>query len=206
MEKGKIICTFSGAFEAAEKDGKRMLSGRATVYETARSDTGAWYRVVTGKGCFANSLADEKAKKIKCLVGHDDGRIVAAVQSGTLKFEDKEDGLYFTAELADTQDGRDIFELVRRGDVSECSYGAYVKKYERERDEETDVVTYRITEARLVEVSIVGWGAIPGTAVGVAAGMESEAAFFEADAEKRELEAAQAALDRRLAESEIKHR
>ncbi|MRB49464.1 HK97 family phage prohead protease, partial [Bacillus thuringiensis] len=76
-------------------------------------------------------------------------------------------GLKFRLLLPNTQLGRDVYELVQRGDLSQCSFGFYV---EDERWAEIDGVYHRnVTKiSELVEISLVSIPAYDDTSVSVA--------------------------------------
>ena len=61
--------------------------------------------------------------------GHDmDNALLARTKNETLKLSVTDSGLEFEAMIADTQVGRDTYELVKRGDISECSFAAIVRE------------------------------------------------------------------------------
>ena len=53
---------------------------------------------------------------------HDAGRVLGSEKSGTLKVADTKDGIYYKLYLPDTSDGRDVKELVKRGDFDGSSF------------------------------------------------------------------------------------
>jgi hypothetical protein len=80
-----------------------------------------------------------------------------------MKLYEDERGLYFEAELADTQEARDLHTLVARGDVDQMSFAFRVirQKWNEDRTERT------LTEVSLADgdVSIVTYPAYPATSV-----------------------------------------
>lgn len=100
------------------------------------------------RGAFTKTLRE--SKNIRALYAHEDNSILASTRNGSLKFEDREDGLHFEFELPNTRLGDDVQELVRTGLVDGCSFGMIVTKDEwsPRRDRRT------IKELRLFEVSL----------------------------------------------------
>ena len=100
------------------------------------------------KGAFTKTLRE--SKNIRALYAHEDNSILASTKNGSLTFEDRDDGLYFSFELPNTRLGDDVQELVRTGLVDGCSFGMIVTKDEWSpmRDRRT------IKELRLFEVSL----------------------------------------------------
>ena len=137
---------------AIEKPFGRTLSGLAIPY-------GKWSREISEP--FAPQFREKIARgafgelggaDIKLLFNHDGGALLARTRSGTMQLTDTAAGLRFTADIADTSIGRDVRELIARGDLSgEMSFGFYV-----DRDEWNPRRTERtVTAARLVELSVV---------------------------------------------------
>lgn len=130
----------------------RTLSGLAIPY-------GKWSREISEP--FAPQFREKIARgafgdlagaDIKLLWNHNPGALLARTRSGTMTITDTAAGLRFTADIADTTVGRDVRELIARGDLSgEMSFGFYV-----DRDEWNPRRTERtVTSARLVELSVV---------------------------------------------------
>lgn len=130
----------------------RTLSGLAVPY-------GKWSREISEP--FAPQFREKIARgafgdlagaDIKLLFNHNPGALLARTRSGTMTITDTAAGLRFTADLADTTVGRDVRELIARGDLTgEMSFGFYV-----DRDEWNPRRTERtVTSARLVELSVV---------------------------------------------------
>lgn len=70
-------------------------------------------------GAFTQAI---KTGDIRALVDHDAGRILARQKSGTLRLEERKDGLWFSMDLPSTREGKDIRKLVERGDLDAMSF------------------------------------------------------------------------------------
>ena len=88
---------------------------------------------------------------------------MARTKNGTMRLYEDEKGLYFEAELANTQEARDLYTLVARGDVDQMSFAFRVirQKYNEDRSERL------LTEVSLADgdVSIVTYPAYTATSV-----------------------------------------
>jgi hypothetical protein len=88
---------------------------------------------------------------------------MARTKNGTMRLYEDETGLYFEAELANTQEARDLYTLVERGDVDQMSFAFRVirQNWSKDRTERT------LTEVSLADgdVSIVTYPAYPATSV-----------------------------------------
>lgn len=100
------------------------------------------------KGCFSKTISE--SKNIRALYAHNDDQILASTKNGSLKLEDREDGLHFKFELPNTRLGDDTLELVRTGLVDGCSFGMQVMKDEWSKLRDKRV----IKELRLFEISL----------------------------------------------------
>src|SRR5699024_12311963 len=65
---------------------------------------------------------------VRCLIDHDNSRILGRTKSGTLSLEKDEIGLRFECTLPNTTYARDLYENVRVGNIDQCSFGFEVDK------------------------------------------------------------------------------
>jgi HK97 family phage prohead protease len=111
-------------------------------------------------GAFSKTL--QETPDVRLLANHE-GLPMARTKNGTMRLYEDETGLYFEAELADTQEARDLYTLVARGDVDQMSFAFRVirQNWSKDRSERT------LTEVSLSDgdVSIVTYPAYPSTSV-----------------------------------------
>ena len=74
-------------------------------------------------GAFTRTLAAASAGNIRAVFEHDGKSLLGRLGSGTLRLTEDSEGLAFELDLPDTTLGRDLAELVKRGDVAGCSFG-----------------------------------------------------------------------------------
>ena len=150
---------------------QRYISGYAVVFEQySRSFYDEWVEIVDRKA-FANTDMSD----VVMVVDHSQevGDVLARSRNGvgTLDISVDEHGVKFRFAVPDTTVGRDIVELIERGDISECSFAFWVKADEWRYDVpfgDTTMDERRILEvARLADLSIVVRGAYPTTSVAV---------------------------------------
>ncbi len=108
----------------------------------------------------------DKTADLVLFNGHDSSRLLARVSAGTLAIYLEPRGLRFTANLPATSDGRDVGELVRRGDLRGASF-AFRTITDRWHDEGGQLVRY-VEDARIHEISVVALPAYPTTSVQLA--------------------------------------
>lgn len=140
-------------------DGDKMtLKGYAAVFDSL-TRIGGYFDERIARGAFKSSLDND----VRALIDHDHGRVIGRTKSGTLRMAEDDKGLAVEIDLPDTTDGRDLRELVGRGDIDGMSFGFRVTKEEWDETQEPAVRT--IHEVELFEVSAVTFPAYPDTSI-----------------------------------------
>jgi HK97 family phage prohead protease len=142
----------------AAEDGTLRLSGYAAVFN--ESSVPLPFKETIAPGAFRKTLTE--TPDVRLLVNHE-GLPLARTKNGTLTLSEDSKGLYFTADLANTSDARDIHELVARGDVDQMSFAFRVIRQKWSEDRSRRV----LTEVSLSDgdVSVVTYPAYPTTNV-----------------------------------------
>ncbi|WP_019342827.1 HK97 family phage prohead protease [Stutzerimonas stutzeri] len=99
----------------------RKLTGYAARFNV-ETDLGEFVEVIR-PGAFTRTLAAASAGNIRAVYEHDGKSLLGRLGSGTLRLTQDSEGLAFELDLPDTTLGRDLAELVKRGDVAGCSFG-----------------------------------------------------------------------------------
>ena len=139
--------------EARAEGGSMRLSGYAAVFHD--SSVPLPFKEKIAPGAFRKTLSE--TPDVRLLVNHE-GLPLARTKNGTLRLEEDDRGLRFDADLADTQEGRDIYTLVERGDVDQMSFAFRVIRQKWNDDRSVRV----LTEVSLSDgdVSVVTYPAI----------------------------------------------
>jgi HK97 family phage prohead protease len=139
-------------------DGTMRLSGYAAVFND--SSVPLPFKESIAPGAFRKTLSE--TPDVRLLVNHS-GLPLARTKNGTLNLIEDDRGLYFSAELADTQESRDIHTLIARGDVDQMSFAFRVIRQKWSEDRSRRV----LTEVSLSDgdVSVVTYPAYPTTSV-----------------------------------------
>ena len=153
----------------------RTLAGYAAVFNSPAPIGDAFEEIVM-PGAFTETL---KRSDVRALFDHDSGRLLGRASNGTLRLKEDKRGLAVEIDLPDTSDGRDIGELVKRGDLDGMSFGFSVTH--DEWDETKTPQVRRIHAVELFEVSAVTFPAYVDTALAL---RSREAATSKADDEK----------------------
>lgn len=147
---------FEADFEIRQEGDGMTFVGYAARFNSPSEDLGGFVETIE-PGAFRKTLRNRS--DVKLLVNHDSGRVLASTRSGTMKLYEDERGLKVEASLPNTTDGRDMAELLRRGDLGKMSFGFSVIK-----DSWNNEMTQRtLKSVRLFEVSIVSFPAYQET-------------------------------------------
>lgn len=135
---------------AAER-GPGTLVGYGLVYEQWSDDLGGFTEIVR-RGAASKTL--ETGHEIRSAFGHGrHGPLLGSTRSGTLRLSEDEVGVRYEVDLPDTQVGRDVAELVRRGDVWGSSFAF---RTQRDRFFSEDNLTRR----ELLEIEVFEMGPV----------------------------------------------
>jgi HK97 family phage prohead protease len=149
------------AVTTAADDGPIHLQGYAAVFDSESEDLGGFIETFK-RGAFKTVL--DQGADVRLLVNHA-GVPMARTKSGTLTLEERPKGLWFDAELPDTQQARDLATSIGRGDIDQMSF-----RFRAEKDGQkwsspaSGPLRREVTEVRrLPEISVVTFPAYPET-------------------------------------------
>jgi HK97 family phage prohead protease len=188
MAEKDRVCRAADLLAAQEMGEKRTVEGYAVVFDAPAvlfEMGGTQYKEIISRGALDGAnMADVPFK-----YNHDGaGMPMARTRNGTLRLTVDEKGLKVSADLADTTAGRDLYELIRRGDIDKMSFAFKVSKDSYERSSHTR----RIEKIkRVYDVSAVDLPAYEATSI-------AARGFFELEREKEQALERAAARKRRL--------
>lgn len=121
-------------FRALGKDEKpeelkdeMIVEGKAITYDDKTrlfSMDGNDYFEIIERG----ALKETDVSDVFLKYNHSDNfMVLARTRNKTLTIEDREDGVYIRASLANTSEGKDLYELIKRGDIDKMSF-AFTEK------------------------------------------------------------------------------
>jgi len=160
------------AFSVEETEGEgKTLTGTAVKYDVLTSSPRK--DAMSGKYIFhkieKGSLDEAFTKsdfQVSMVLGHDVNKPMASTSNGTLKLTQTEEGIDFSANIANVSYANDAWTLIKRGDLSKMSFGINVAK-----DGYSDAIidgipTRTITKAeRIYEISPVLFPAFSETSI-----------------------------------------
>src|SRR5690554_4127148 len=177
------------ALEPTNDEHAMIVEGRAIVYDSptviAEIEERKYYEVIARGALDEADLCDVPFK-----YNHSSSvMVMARTRNKTLELIPDEQGLLVRAKLANTTAGRDLYELIKRGDIDKMSFAFTVAEDSYDRDTRTRRI---LRFKRIWDVSAVDTPAYPDTYI-------SARSWFEAQAEAERLAAeAERQLRRRL--------
>jgi HK97 family phage prohead protease len=154
--------------------GAPSVSGYASMYNTETVIAGLW-REQIAPGAFASAL--DGSDDVRALFNHDPNILLGRTKSGTLRLSEDKKGLRYDVDLPDTQQARDVRELIKRGDVTGSSFGFTIEEDEWDESEvkRGKLPLLTIRKVSLFDVSPVTYPAYPQTSVSARAKGEAAA-------------------------------
>lgn len=145
-----------------EGEGKRTVSGYAMRFEVPTvlfSINGVDYIEIIDRnalaGCDMNNVVFDRGHAME-------DKLLARTSNNSLRLNVDDNGLAFEADIADTQEGRDTYELIKRGDINGCSFAAMIAEDSYDRETHTRRIL-RFSE--LMDVAAVTFPAYPATEI-----------------------------------------
>lgn len=94
-----------------------VLEGYAVRFDSLSEDLGGFKEVIKPHALDGVDIDD-----VKCLINHEFSQVIGRTQAGTLELEVDEKGLHFKCYLPNVSYAKDIYENVKAGNVTQCSF------------------------------------------------------------------------------------
>ncbi len=141
---------------------QNRLTGYAAVFNTWSEDLGGFVERIV-PGAFAGALT---VSDVRALYNHDSNQLPLGRTPKTLRLAEDDHGLRVEIDLPDTQHARDLMTSVRRGDISQMSFGFRVAENGDKWQNADGKITRTIRAVgELFDVSPVVFPAYPATQV-----------------------------------------
>lgn len=141
-----------------------LIKGRAAVYNSLSEDLGG-FRERIHPGAFDDALAP--GADVRSLWQHEAKFVLGRTLNGTLRLSTDEIGLLMEVNPPATSWAQDALVSLRRGDVTQMSFGFFVPKDGDKWHDENGLVVRDVYRVQLMEVSPVTFAAYPATSVEV---------------------------------------
>lgn len=159
MKENQIRGSLS-EFTTREDGEQPVIEGYFAVFNS-NYDMGWDMTESIATGAFSKSLSND----VRALINHDTTLVLGRTAAHTLELREDSHGLWGKISInPKDSDAMNLYERVKRGDVSQCSFGFNIVSEETDfRDDGS--VHWTITEADLHEVSVCTFPAYEETAV-----------------------------------------
>lgn len=149
-----------GKFKTRAEDGNLYIEGYFAVYNSRYDLWDGAYETIA-PGAFDDALDDD----IRALTNHDTSLVLGRTKSGTLTLRTDDIGLWGSILVNQgDQDAVNLYERVKRGDVSQCSFGFDILDQFVDY-EDGEPAVWIIRKVKLYEVSVVTFPAYTETSV-----------------------------------------
>lgn len=159
-DKQKIL-TRATEYRAMEENEERVIEGYFAVFDGT-------YELWPGatESIDRNAFDGELDGDVRALIDHDTRLVLGRTIAGTLTLRVDTHGLWGRIVInPDDQDAVNLYSRVKRGDVSQCSFGFEILDEERTINESTGDVHWLIKRVKLYEVSVCTFPAYQSTSV-----------------------------------------
>jgi uncharacterized protein len=142
-----------------ERPDEMIIEGYFALYENETELFEGVYEIIS-RGAFDKTLTND----VRALWNHNTQYVLGRNKSGSMQLQADEKGLFALIKLPNTGYAEDLYELVKRGDVDQCSFGFNILEEELE-ELASGGYRWRIKEIDLHEVSVVTFPAYENTSV-----------------------------------------
>ena len=151
-----------------DDENKQLVEGYAAVFNQRaliwESEWSGWkYMEVIDRNAFNGADMSDTVFKYN----HGDvAMILARTSNNTLTMNTDDKGLRISADIIDTNNGTDVYKLIKRGDLNKMSFAFTVKSERTEVDKENKIYTRTITAFdKIYDVAVVDVPAYDGTSI-----------------------------------------
>lgn len=150
------------------EENKQLVEGYAAVFNQRtliwESEWSGWkYMEVIDRNAFDGADMSDTVFKYN----HGDiAMVLARASNNTLVMNTDDKGLRISADIIDTNNGTDVYKLIKRGDLNKMSFAFTVKNERTESDRENKIYTRTITAFdKIYDVAVVDFPAYDGTSI-----------------------------------------
>lgn len=131
-------------------DKKERITGHAAVFNTI--GTSGYFREMVAPGAFTKTIEKDD---VRALFNHNPDYVLGRNVAGTLQMYEDDKGLYIDIDPPDTQFANDLKVSIKRGDITQMSFGFEILAEERMKGEAGETDLYVLREVKLWDVSPV---------------------------------------------------
>jgi hypothetical protein len=137
-----------------------LIRGYAAVFNAWTEIVPGLFRERIAPGAFRRTLRDAD---VRALLNHDPNYVLGRNRAGTLQLHEDKHGLAVEIAPPDAQWARDLMVSMKRGDISQMSFGFRPDKWTEEPGGPGEPLDVTLEAVRLFDVSVVTFPAYPQT-------------------------------------------
>ena len=146
-------------------DQRVVIRGHAAVFNSLSENLGG-FREQIAPGAFSTAIQTDD---VRALLNHDPNLVLGRNKAGTLRLAEDSQGLAIEIDPPDTQTARDLMVSMKRGDITQMSFGFSVRHGGESWSKDPAGMHVRtLSKVRLFDVSPVTYPAYTATDVSVA--------------------------------------
>ena len=182
----QLIRSVPTSFETREaENGEKHISGYFAVFDSDY-ECGPFETESVARGAFRESL---DGGDIRALTNHDTTLVLGRTTAGTLALREDEHGLWGDVIINPLDsDALNTWARVQRGDVTQCSFGFFIRQEAREIREDGSV-HYTLQDVDLHEVSVCTFPAYEATSISARSAQRAEERKRETETWKNSMKA-----------------
>ena len=161
-KREKAIRDFKTKFtitRAESDETDHVIEGYFALYEQETELFPNTYEIIS-RGAFDNTIKND----VRALWNHNTQYVLGRSKNGSLQLRADDKGLFGTIKLPKTQYAEDLYELVKRGDIDQCSFGFNILD-ETVEELSNGGYRWRMKNVDLHEISVVTFPAYENTTV-----------------------------------------
>lgn len=147
---------------AEPENDKKYIEGYFVVYNKEVEIFNGYFEQISPQA-LTESI---KNNDIRCLFNHDTGFVFGRTGNKTVRLKSDDYGLFASVEInQNDRQAMDIYERVKRGDITTCSFGFFERASEIKTSANNDEVHLTVTDADVFEISVCPFPAYKDTEI-----------------------------------------
>ena len=168
MPKNEKITRSCGcAFRTSESSGEHVIEGYFAVFGDVYEIGSDWSGRTVTESIDRHAFDKYLSGDIRVLINHDSTLVLGRTEAKTATITTDDHGVYVRCTVnPDDTDAMNVYARLKRGDVSQASFGGWIVDEMREENRETKSVHYTLREINVFEFSVCTFPAYEATEVG----------------------------------------
>lgn len=163
----KIVRTCGCEFRTSEDNDERVIEGYFAVFNENYNLGENWAGFATTESIDRGAFDKYLSNDIRVLANHDTTLVLGRTKAGTATVTADGRGVYVRCIVnPEDADAMNVYARLKRGDVSQASFGGYIRDETREVNTVAKTVHYTLKEIDVFEFSVCTFPAYEATEVG----------------------------------------